>query len=97
MVVANCDTPPPTSSTCWPSLMAPAGTKPFSGVRWPTWSLMEKLPPGRDDGAADEVGHAVDVRDPGAGGGVVGGEAGPGGRGRAVRHAWLPPTGSLMP
>ena len=46
MVVANCDTPPPTSSTCTPLAMAPASTNPFSTVRRPTTPFMEKVSPG---------------------------------------------------
>ncbi len=47
MVVANWDTPPPTSSRISPLKITPSATNPFAMVRFPTWSLIENSSPGR--------------------------------------------------
>ena len=63
-VVANWLTPPPMSVANSPSWMTPPSTKPFSTVRRPTVSLTENVRAGRDERAPEDVGDALDVRDP---------------------------------
>ena len=96
-MVANCDTPPPTSLDVL--AVADGAGLDEALLRGALADVVvdRERAAGRDHRAADDVGDAVDVRDPGLAGGVVGGEAGAAVVGAPLRQALLPPTGSLMP